>query len=264
MSRTIVVASGKGGVGKTSVTANLGACLARLGMRVVVMDVDIGLNNLDVVMGIENKVVYDLVDVIEGRCRPKQALIQDALIPSLYVMPSAHSYERSKVDGAQIKSVVDGLAQIFDYVLIDCPAGIELGFHRAVQAVDEALVVTTPHISSIRDADKVLSILKGYKLLSTGVIVNRVRGDLVVGGEMMGVTEISTLLREEPVGVIPDDDSVSLYSSMGKVLFKDSPSLTAFKCLANNIHNGQKVLYDPTIKYRGIFGSIRKNLKKRV
>ena len=182
MARKIVITSGKGGVGKTTICANLGARLASLGFRVCLMDVDIGLNNLDVVMGIEKKVMFDIIDVIEGRCRAKQALVQDHRIQSLYVMPSAHSYSASNVTGDKIKEVIDALDPSFDYILIDCPAGVEAGFHRAVYSANEAIVVVTPHISSVRDADKVLSILAGYDLVHKSIIINRIRGDLVLSG----------------------------------------------------------------------------------
>lgn len=264
MGRTIVITSGKGGVGKTSITANLGGALAMLGQRVVIMDVDIGLNNLDVVMGIENKVVYDLLDVVEGRCRPKQALVQDSKIPSLYIMPSFHSYERTRIDGSQIKYVADNLSQLFDYVLIDCPAGIELGFHRAVGASNEAIVVVAPQISSIRDADKVLSILKSYELNSVSIIINRVRGDLVLAGDMMSVFDISSLLKVSPVGVIPDSDDMSLMSFPRGLLTGSSEMSKAFNVLADNILNGRKNIYDCTLKYRGFLGGIKKSLRRRV
>lgn len=264
MGRTIVITSGKGGVGKTSITASLGGALAIMGQRVVIMDVDIGLNNLDVVMGIENKVVYDLLDVVEGRCRPKQALIQDTKIPSLYIMPSFHSYERTRIDGMQIKYVADSLSQLFDYVLIDCPAGIELGFHRAVGASTEAIVVVSPHISSIRDADKVLSILKSYELNNVHVVINRMRGDLVLNGDMMSVFDISSLLKVNPIGVIPDSDDMSLVSFPRGILTSTSDVAKAFKILADNLLHGKHNLFDCTLKYRGFLGGIKKSLRRRV
>ena len=185
MGRKIVVTSGKGGVGKTTLTASLGIAIAETGKKVVLVDADIGLNNLDVVLAVENKVVYDVLDVISGKCRLKQALIQDVDNPTLYVLPSAKIQDSPLITACSFRNVVDALALNFDFVIIDCPAGIDNGFHRAVSAATEAIVVTTPHISAVRDADKVLSILSGYCLMSVGLVVNRVRGDMVSKGEMM-------------------------------------------------------------------------------
>lgn len=263
MARKIVITSGKGGVGKTTVTANLGAALAQMGFRVVLMDVDIGLNNLDVVMGVENKVVYDLIDVIEGRCRPKQALIQDEHYPSLYIMPSSHAYDKSSISGQNIKLLVERLAPSFDYILLDCPAGIELGFHRAVAAVDEALVVTTPHISSIRDADKVLSLLNSYELVSAGIIINRARGDLIASGEMPRVESIGELLKKKIYGVIPESDIITQNLSLGRSSSKGSV-MEAFRLLADNVHTGKSKIYDCTERYRGVVGLIKRNLKRKI
>ena len=264
MARKIVITSGKGGVGKTTICANLGTRLASLGLRVVMLDLDIGLNNLDVVMGIENKVVYDIVDVIEGKCRAKQALIQDKRHPNLFTMPSAHIYTENKITGYGIRRVVDSLAEIFDYVLIDCPAGIDSGFHRAVFSASEALVITTPHIASIRDADKVLSILNSYNLSGVGFIVNRIRGDLVLNGQMIDVKSIAKLLKVDLVGIIPDDDDISTCSSLGGSVNRKTESYLAFSNLSKNLHNGTQELYDYTFKYRGFMGSFKRNLRRRI
>lgn len=263
MSRAIVITSGKGGVGKTTFTANLGASLAALGGRVVVMDVDIGLNNLDVAMGVENKVVYDLIDVIEGRCRLKQALIQDRFVPSLFIMPSAHSYDKSAVTGQNIKLVVERLKETFDYILLDCPAGIELGFHRAVSAADEAIVVTTPHISSIRDADKVISLLKSYELKNIQVAVNRARGDLILNGDMLSADDVFALLKINPIGVIPEDDKVAYNTSTGRSVLVGEAA-KSFRFIAENIQYKRDLIYDCTSKYKGFLGSIKRNIKKKV
>lgn len=264
MARKIVLTSGKGGVGKTTVTANLGAALAAKGLRVVLMDADIGLNNLDVAMGIENKVVYDITDVIENRCRPKQALIQDDFYPTLYTMPSSHAYDKSKVTGLNIKNLTDRLSQSFDYILLDCPAGIELGFHRAVSAADEAIVVTTPHISSIRDADKVINLLGTYELIGVNVIVNRARGDLIAGGDMLSVENIATLLKKKVIGVIPENDTVAYNTAIGRTLFGSISIKQTFSFIADNIQSGTNKLYDCTKAYKGLLGSIKRTIKKRV
>ena len=178
--RKIVITSGKGGVGKTTVVASLGRALSDLGKNVVLVDADVGLNNLDVVMALEHKVVYDIVDVISGRCRVSQALIEDAE-SGLFILPS--SSDNPLMTAQTFRNVIDSLVG-FDYVLIDCPAGIENGFHRAVSSAREAIVVTTPAVSAIRDADKVVSLLAGYQMQNVSVIINRVRGDMVSRGEM--------------------------------------------------------------------------------
>ena len=184
MARKIVITSGKGGVGKTTVCANLGMALAKLGKRVCLVDVDIGLNNLDVVTGVENKIVFDIVDVIQNRCRIKQALVQDLNQPNLFIMPSAHSYNKSQVTAENVKRVIDGLNDYFDFVLIDCPAGIDEPFKRAVCGADEALVVVTPHLSSMRDADKVMLMLGNFNIKDFSIVINRVRGDMILDKEM--------------------------------------------------------------------------------
>ncbi|MFA6859985.1 MAG: septum site-determining protein MinD [Clostridia bacterium] len=263
MARKIVLTSGKGGVGKTTVCAGLGARLAAMGFRVLLIDVDLGLNNLDVVMGVENKIVFDIVDVIQGRCRPKQALIQDEFFSSLYVMPSAHSFSKSCVTGENIKNVVGMMDSSFDYILIDCPAGVESGFHRAVFSANEALIVVTPHISSIRDADKVLGILSSYNLESKGLIINRIRGDMVLSGDMIEPSEIVSFLKIPLVGVVPEDDLVS--KATGIMDFAKSPSAgRALSLIAENIHTGSKKIFDFTMKYRGLWGAIKTSLKRKL
>jgi len=264
MARSIVITSGKGGVGKTTLTANLGRGLARLGSRVVLIDTDIGLNNLDVIMDVENKVVYDIIDVIENRCRPRQALIEDAAVKGLFVMPSAHSYDDAQVNGQNLRALVNALKPYFDYVLLDCPAGIEKGFHRAVNACDEALIVTTPHISAIRDADKVVGLLRSYQKNSIHVVINRARGDLVVNSEMVDHTDICQILKIAPVGVIPEDDAVNLLSNLGLNVKQRSHGFDAFEVLARNIHFGTHVIFDVTKKYKGFLGSIKRKLKKKI
>ena len=263
MARKIVVTSGKGGVGKTTVCANLGVKLANLGFRVALIDADIGLNNLDVVMGIENKVMFDMADVIKGRCRLKQALVQDFRYPTLYILPSAQLDINANISGKDIENIVEALSPYFDYILIDCPAGVDIGFHRAVFSANEALIVVTPHISSIRDADKVLSLLSNYPLHSKKLIVNRVRGDMILSGEIISIEKIMEILGLPIMGVIPDDDEISTLSTLGAFAYGTSGS-RAFSILAENVHNGSKKIYDCTYKYRGLVGVIRRNIKRRV
>lgn len=262
VAKRIVITSGKGGVGKTTVTANLGASLASFGLRVVMIDVDFGLNNLDVVMGVENKVVYDILDVLEGRCRLKQALVQDRNRKNLYVLPSNSLAVSAEINGQNIKLLTESLSPLFDYILLDCPAGIDIGFHRAVSSANEAIVVTTPNLPSLRDADKVISILKSYKLDRIGLLVNRARGDLMMSEKMMLPQDIQSLLKTDLIGVLPEEDAVFL--SCGYSLPARSASGKAYNLLAQNIHKGAKKIYDVTNKYSGFFGSIRRSIKKSI
>ncbi len=262
MSRNIVITSGKGGVGKTTVCANLGIALSNKGYRVALIDVDFGLNNLDVVLGVENRVVYDMRDVLEGRCRISQALVQISRRKNLFVLPSNSLLESSSVSGQNVKLVIEGMRHAFDYILVDSPAGVDIGFHRAVSACDEAIVVTTPSLTSLRDADKVLAILHGYKPKNVGLVVNRARGDLIMNDKMMMPTDIKDMLKAELIGVLPEEDAVFL--SSGYELPKKSESFKAFKMLADNISVGSKKIYDVTGKYSGFFGSIRRSIKRSV
>ena len=262
MARRIVITSGKGGVGKTTITANLGIALANLGARVVLIDVDFGLNNLDVVMGLENKIVYDFLDIIEGRCRAKQALVRDNEKRNLFVLPSGNVPAAANITGQQIKLVIEGIAPLFDYVLIDCPAGIDTGFHRAVACADEAIVVATPSLPSLRDADKVLTVLSGYKPDYTGLVINRARGDLIMSDKMMMPSDIKALLKTDLLGVLPEEDAVFL--SGGEPLSKRSDSYKAYKILANNLHKHTNKMFDVTAKYSDFFGSIRRSIKRSV
>ncbi len=264
MSRVIVVTSGKGGVGKTTLCANLGTQLAKSGLRVLLVDVDLGLNNLDVVMGVENKIVYDICDVVEGKCRAKQALIQDFFVQTLYVLPSNHTYTNFTISSQEISKIINEVEYMFDYILIDCPAGIDAGFHRAVASCSEAIVVTTPHISSVRDADKVIGLLKSYNFNYIGLIVNRARGDLMVSGEMINVETINDFLQVDLLGVVPDDDVISTQLLTGGGVNMDTPAYKSFYMIANKLHNGVDMVYDCTKKYKGVFGTIRRNLKRMV
>ncbi len=262
MSRKIVITSGKGGVGKTTVTANLGLALASLGQRVCLVDIDFGLNNLDVVLGIENKVVYDISDVLEGRCRIKQALVQENNKKNLYVLPSGSVEASARISGQSIKLLVENISGLFDYVLFDCPAGIDIGFHRAVSCADEAIIVTTPNLTSLRDADKVISILNSYKLDKINLVINRVRGDLIMSEKMLMPSDIKQLLKIDLLGVLPEEDAVFL--SSGYSLPKKSQSEKCYKYLASNLHKGTNKIFDVTNKYSGFFGSIRRSIKKSI
>ena len=206
MARKIVVTSGKGGVGKTTVCCNLGAQLARRGYRVIVCDLDFGLNNADVVLGVENRAVYDILDAVEGRCRPRQALVSHPYYPTLFSLSSNRVLERY-VSPQAIRLVLEALSAQFDFILIDSPAGIEDGFHRAAACAEEALLVTTPHISALRDADRVAGILSGYRFSFSGLVVNLVRRERR-RGELLSPEEIAATLRLPLVASLPEDDKV--------------------------------------------------------
>jgi len=218
--RRIVVTSGKGGVGKTTTTANVGAALARRGRKVILVDTDIGLRNLDLVLGVEKRIVFDLVEVIEGRCQLRQALIKDKRFESLSMLPAAQTREKEAVGGAQMVRVIEELAEMADYVLIDCPAGIEHGFRNAVAGAREAIVVTTPEVSAIRDADRVIGKLTEARL-PLRIIVNRVRPEMVKSGDMMSVEDVCDVLQAELLGIVPDDEEVIDTTNRGEPIVLD-------------------------------------------
>ncbi|MBE5743434.1 MAG: septum site-determining protein MinD [Clostridiales bacterium] len=258
MAKKYVVTSGKGGVGKTTITANLGLKLSECGKRVAVVDGDIGLNNLDVLTCVENKAVFDLTDAINGRCRVKQTLVESPLNKNLFVLPSCHTLSSTKISGQDIKNAIDSIDGLFDYIFIDSPAGIDAGFHRAVSSADGAIVVVTPTITSVRDADKVISILKSYPLSDIFLIVNKIRGDLVLSGSSLSESDIENTLKTTVLGVVPEDDLLnSLYPENLGV-----ESAKAIKLLALKLQGKSTKTYDYLKKYSGFWGSIRKELKK--
>lgn len=216
MSKVIVVTSGKGGVGKTTTTANLGTALAMAGYKVVLVDADIGLRNLDLIMGLENRVVYDLVNVVEGSCRLKQALIKDKRQKELYMLPAAQTRDKDAVSGEQMKQLCDDLRKDFDYIFIDCPAGIEQGFKNAIAGADEAIVVTTPEVSAVRDADRIIGLLEANEIRDPKLLVNRVRVNMVKSGNMLNVEDIVELLAINLIGVVPDDEDIIITSNKGE------------------------------------------------
>lgn len=225
MSECIVITSGKGGVGKTTTSANLGVSLARLGHRVVVMDADIGLRNLDVIMGLENRIVYDLVHVIEGECRLKQALIRDKRLDNLYLLPAAQTRDKNCVTPEQMRDLVAQLKEEFDYVLVDCPAGIEQGFKNSVAGADRAIIVTTPEVSAIRDADRIIGLVEAAELPEPTLVINRFRQKMVDRGDMLDKADILEILAIPLVGIIPDHEEIIVSANRGLPVAYDDESV---------------------------------------
>jgi septum site-determining protein MinD len=214
MGRAIVITSGKGGVGKTTATANLGAALAQIGMSVVLIDADIGLRNLDVVMGLENRIVFHVVDVIHGRCTAQKALIKDRRIENLYLLPASQTDDKEAVTPEQMRDLIVDLKSTFDFVIIDCPAGIEQGFRNAIAGADEAIVVATPEVSSIRDADRVVGLLAANGI-PTSLIVNRISPHLVKRGDMLSQTDVIEILALDLLGAVPLDEEIVTSTNRG-------------------------------------------------
>lgn len=215
MGEVIVITSGKGGVGKTTTTASIGAGLSKLDKKVVIIDTDLGLRNLDVVMGLENLIVYNLVDVIEGKCRLKQALIRDRRYENLYLLPSAQTKDKTAISPGQMKKLTEELREDYDYVLLDCPAGIEQGFQNAIAGADHAFVVTTPEVSAIRDADRIIGLLEKAGFRKMELIINRIRIDMIKKGDMMSVDDVTEILSIPLLGIIPDDEQVVIGTNQG-------------------------------------------------
>ena len=245
MSEVIVVTSGKGGVGKTTTAANIGTGLAALDKKVVLVDTDIGLRNLDVVLGLENRIVYNLVDVIEGNCRLKQALIRDKRYPNLFLLPSAQTRDKTSVTPEQMKKLCEELKKQFDYILLDCPAGIEQGFRNAIAGATKALVVTTPEVSAIRDADRIIGLLEAEDLRDIRLIINRLRMDMV-----------KRILAVPLIGILPDDEQVVIATNQGEPL-AGKPGLCG-QAYLNICHRllGEEVPFQDLDVKKGILGRL--------
>ena len=258
MGEVIVITSGKGGVGKTTTTANLGAALALRNKKVALVDTDIGLRNLDVVMGLENRIVYDIVDVVEGKCKLRQALIKDKRFNELFLLPAAQTRDKSAVNEEQMKELIGKLKEEFDYILIDCPAGIEQGFKNAIAGADRAIIVTTAEISAIRDADRIIGLLEASEIKNPELIINRIRPAMVKKGEMMDVDDIVDLLSIDLIGVVPDDEYIITQTNKGEpVVIKDkSPSGKAYLEIARRILGENVDVTIPT-KKEGLFSKMK-------
>lgn len=246
MGEAIVITSGKGGVGKTTTTANIGTALAAMGKKVVVVDGDTGLRNLDVLMGLENRIVFTLLDVVEENCRLKQALIKDKRYENLCLLPTAQTRDKNDISTAQMLKVVNELKNDFDYVIIDCPAGIEQGFENAVVGADRAIVVVNPEVTSVRDADRVIGKLDAKGLEDHRLVVNRIDAEMVKKGDMLGIEDVIDNLAIKLIGVVPNDKDITISTNRGEpiVLNQGSKAGNAFKDIAKRI-TGEEVPFLP-------------------
>lgn len=258
MGEAIVITSGKGGVGKTTTSANIGTALALSGKKVCLVDTDIGLRNLDVLMGLENRIIYDLVDVAEERCKLNQALIKDKRFECLYLLPAAQTKDKTSITPEQVKKIVQELKQDYDYVIIDCPAGIEQGFKNAVAGADKSIVVTNPEISSVRDADRIIGLLEQEEVEAPKLIVNRLRNHLAKSGDMLDVDEIVSVLSIELLGVVIDDENVIKAANKGEpvAMQPDSKASIAYRNIARRIL-GESVPLLSLEEEKGFFGKIK-------
>jgi septum site-determining protein MinD len=244
MAQCIVVTSGKGGVGKTTTTANLGCALALAGHKVAVVDADIGLRNLDVILGLENRIVYDLVNVIEGECKLRQALIKDKRVDSLYLLPAAQTRDKNAVSPDDMKRLIGDLKEQFDYVVIDCPAGIEQGFKNSIAGADRAIIVTTPEVSAIRDADRIVGLVEAHELPEPELIINRYRTGMVKRGDMMNREDILEILAIPLIGVVPDHEDVIISANRGQPAVFDDKSVigAAYRRIGRRVMGEQVVI----------------------
>jgi septum site-determining protein MinD len=237
MGQVIVITSGKGGVGKTTTTANLGTALAKLGKSVVLLDADIGLRNLDLILGLENRIVFDLTDVCEGRCRAKQAMIKDKRFPNLMLMPAAQTKDKDAVTPDQMRTLCHQLRDDFDYVFVDCPAGIEQGFQNAIAGADRAIIVTTPEVSAVRDADRIIGKLGASDVSESVLVINRIKPEMVERGDMMDKADIIDILAIRLLGIVPDDEGVIVSSNRGEpiVLNEEAMAGKAYMNIARRL-----------------------------
>ncbi len=260
--RAIVVTSGKGGVGKTTTTANVGAALAREGEKVAVIDVDVGLRNLDVVMGLEGRVVFDLIDVLEGRCKMRQALIRDKRVENLYLLPASQTKDKDALDPKIFRAVVKHLLEDegFDRVLIDSPAGIERGFQTAAAPAEGALVVVNPEVSSVRDADRIIGMLEAQGVSENRLIVNRLRPKMVKRGDMLGVDDVQEILGLPLIGIVPEDEAILVSTNVGEPIVIRKERTAAgeeFRNIARRIR-GEDVPFPDLDPASGFWGTVRK------
>lgn len=263
MSQVIVVTSGKGGVGKTTTTANLGVGLSKLGKKVVLIDTDIGLRNLDVVLGLENRIVYDLVDVVTGVCTPKQAAIKDKRFDGLFLIPAAQTKDKDSVTIEQMQELCEKLKKDYDFIIIDCPAGIEQGFKNAIAGADKALIVTTPEVSAVRDADRIIGLLEANEIEEHYLIINRIRPDMVRRGDMMNVDDIIDILNIDLIGIVPDDQNIIISTNKGEPAVVNQKSLAGqgYRNITERLNGNNVPLMD--LDENTFFGKIKKIFSKK-
>ena len=256
------ITSGKGGVGKTTATANLGAALASMGYRTVCIDADIGLRNLDVVMGLENRIVYDLVDIVEGRCKLRQALIKDKRINDLFLIPAAQTRDKTAISPRDMIRLGDELRSEFDWVLIDSPAGIERGFRNAIAPADTVIIITNPEVSSVRDADRIIGLIESEEKGPGRLIVNRIKPEMVRRGDMLDTPDILDVLAIELLGVVPEDERVIVASNQGVPIVNEDNSQAgqAFRNIAKRL-NGQEVPFMAIEDSEGFFGRLTRLMR---
>lgn len=236
MSRIIVITSGKGGVGKTTSSANIGVGLAYMGYRVLLIDMDLGLRNLDVIMGLENRITYNLLDIIEGKCRTRQALIRDLRYPNLSVIAASQIKDKSALRAGQMEKFLKTIQDDFDYIFLDCPAGIENGFKNAIAAANQAIMITTPEVSSLRDADRVHRLLQNAHIENISLVINRIRYEMIRKGEMIDLNDIVDILGIDLLGNIPDDKNIIVATNYGEpVIFSDSPAAAAYRHICRRL-----------------------------
>ncbi len=235
--RVITITSGKGGVGKTTVTANLGVALALMGQRVVCLDADIGLRNLDMILGLENRIVYDVVDVVEGRCKLRQALIKDKRLPELHLLPAAQTRDKSAVKPEDLVRVCEDMKPDLDFILVDSAAGIEEGFRTAMAPADEVLIVTNPEISAVRDADRVVGLVEASEKGPARLVVNRLKPEMVSRGDMLDTADVLDILAIELVGIVPEDETVLVSTNRGNPVVLNDHSMAglAFRNIARRL-----------------------------
>lgn len=258
-SRVITITSGKGGVGKTTTTANLGTALALQGKRVAVVDSDIGLRNLDAVLGLENRIVYDLVDVVEGQCRLRQALIKDKRVPELYLLPAAQTRDKNAINSVQMEQLCQQLRAEFDFVIIDSPAGIEQGFRNAIIGADEIIIVANPEMASVRDADRIIGLVEAAGKPEPRLILNRLRPEMVKRGDMMDVADVLEVLGVDLLGIIPEDEMIIIATNKGEpiVYEKRSRAGRAYLNAAQRIM-GEEVPLDEIIESPSLIERLRR------
>lgn len=264
MGEVIVVTSGKGGVGKTTTTGNIGIGLTLQGKKVALIDGDIGLRNLDIILGLENRIVYDLVDVVEKKCKLQQALIRDKRFEGLYLLPAAQTRDKNAVSPENMKEVCEELKKDFDFVIIDCPAGIEQGFKNAIVAIDRAIIVTNPEVSAVRDADRVVALLESELVKDIKLVINRIKPEMVEKGDMMSVEDVKEILAIDIIGIVPEDQQIIVASNKGEpsALEGISAAGKAYRNIAKRIL-GEEVAFDEIEKPKTMWQKIMGLFKKK-